>query len=379
MRFELALARRYLRSPAGGLSKFTARLAVVGIAVGTAAMIFALSLSRGFREEVQEKLLLNTPHINVYNPDGIADVETVKNELSKIEGVEKAVAAENKSALLITASSNVYTVLRAREERQPERTNGCVAASFGAELAKKAGLEPGDMADAVFAAAHEGETKKFCLTIKDTFSTGIYEHDLTTVMLSLSDLRRETGESSSIEVSVANIYDSQKIATVIMGKLGDGFEVIDWQRANQPFFAAISFERRIVMIIISLVILLSALNITFTLALGVAQRCQDIAVLRTAGAKTRGILFAFLLEGMFLGAIGIVSGTLIGLAACWAANYFELIRLPGEVYVLNKIILRPDPLEVTLIVLLGFVVSVLATAYPAFSASRIKPWENLRL
>lgn len=380
MKFEFSLARRYLRSPASGLPKFTARLAVIGIALGTAAMIFALALGRGFREEVQEKLLSNTPHINVQlNVQHSGNIDAVKSELSKINGVANVVAAENKSALLITATANSYTVLRAKEEMRPERINGCVAASFGAELAKKAGLKPGDMADVVFGTGDEGETKKFCVTVKDTFATGIYEYDLTEIRLSLADMQRETGEpASSLEISVSDIYSSKKIAETIREKLGPESEVIDWQQANQPLFAAMNFERRIIMIIISLVILLSALNITFTLTIGVAQRIQDIAILRTAGAKTPAILTIFLLEGLLLGAIGIVSGTVLGLAACWMANYFEWIKLPGEVYVLNSITLRPDLFETALIVLFGMLITVLATVYPAFSASRVKPWDNLR-
>jgi lipoprotein-releasing system permease protein len=380
MRFELELARRYLRSPGRGLAKITSRLAIIGIAFGIAAMIFALALSRGFREEVQEKLLANTAHITITRSDseGIENAQQLKNELLNITGIKAITAARYENALLVTAKANAYTVLRAREEIQPDHKDGCYAAVFGSELAQKTELKTGNMVDVIFGIDQQGAPKKMCLIVKDTFTTGLYEYDATQIQLSLADLTQKTGAPPALlEVSVSDIYRSKAIAQRIRERLGEGYKVMDWQEANKPFFAAMIFERRVVLIIISLVLLLSALNITFTLALGVTQRRQDIAILRTAGAKIPNIILAFLLEGCLLGLIGILAGLVLGLASCYATNYFGLINLPAEVYVLNTIMLRPDPLEVAIILLLGFVLTVLATVYPAFSAARIKPWENL--
>lgn len=380
MRFELALARRYLRSPGRSLAKITSRLAVAGIALGVAAMIFSQALARGFREEVQEKLLTNTAHISIGKTDGVGieSFRQLKEELSKIGGIKNVSAADNRSSLLITANANTYTVLRAKEEIQPGHKDGCAGAFFGAELARKAGLKTGDITDVIFGADGEGEAKKMCLFVKDIFATGLYEYDATQIQISLEDLIRKTGTPPALlEVTVSDIYASKTIAEKIKEKLGADYKVLDWQEANKPFFAAMSFERQIVLIIISLIILLSALNITFTLALGVTQRRRDIAIMRAAGAKTSKIIRVFLFEGLLLGAAGIFCGVVLGLAACFLANYFNLISLPPEVYVLSKITLRPDPSEVAAIVLAGFALTLLATVYPAFSAAKVKPWENL--
>jgi lipoprotein-releasing system permease protein len=381
MRFELALARRYLSSPGHSLAKITARLAVAGIAFGVAALIFALALSRGLREDVREKLLGNTAHINVSRADGggIENAPELKRELSNIGGVKTVAAASYESALLLAAQANSYTVLRGREERQAESEGDCIKASVGKELAEKTGLRAGDKADIIFGINGGDTPKKVCLVVKDIFATGLYEYDSTRIDLSLDDLARATGAApASLEIGVSDVYNSGSIAENIRQKLGAGYKVLDWQEANKPFFAALSFERKIVLTIISLVILLSVLNITFTLALGVTQRRQDIAVLRAAGAKTSGIILVFLLEGLLLGAAGIFCGTILGLLACFTANYFGLISLPAEIYVISKITLRPDPAEIILIVLSGFLLTMLATVYPAFAAARIKPWDNLR-
>ncbi len=230
----------------------------------------------------------------------------------------------------------------------------------------------------IFGINGEGAPKKVCLFLKDTFVTGLYDYDLTQIQISLEDLARAAQvQPPSLEIGVNDIYRSRSIAENIKNKLGADHKVLDWQEANKPFFAAMSFERQVVLTIISLVILLSALNITFTLALGVTQRRQDIAVLRTAGAKTSKIVLVFLLEGFLLGAAGIFCGIVLGLLACFLANYFGLISLPAEVYVISKISLRPDPAEILLIILFAFLLTLAATVYPAFSAARVKPWENL--
>ncbi len=383
MRFEFALARRYLRSPGQSMAKITSRLAMVGITFGVAAMIFSQSLARGFHEEVQEKLLGNTAHITVSRTDGggIENWRELKDELKdelKIGGIARTAAAAYQSSLLVTREANVYAMLRGREEIPPEGKDGCVAVSVGGELAAKAGLKSGDTANVIFGLNDSEPPKKKCVSVKNTFSTGLYEYDSTLIDLSLDDLVRMSGvPPTSLEIKVTDIYRSKLIAEKIKEKLGTDYKTLDWQEANKPFFAAMSFERQIVLIIISLVILLSALNITFTLALGVTQRRQDIAVLRIAGAKTRKIVLTFLLEGLLLGAAGIFCGVVLGLSACFLANYFNLISLPPEVYVLSRVTLRPDPVEILIIVLAGFALTLLATAYPAFSAAKLKPWENL--
>ena len=381
MRFELSLARRYLRSPGRGLSKITARLAMIGIALGVAAMIFALALSRGFRDEIQEKLLANTAHISISKADGgsIENVGQIKDELSKIDGVKNIAAARYESALLITANVNTYTVLRAREEIQPEHQDGCIAASFGTELAQKAGLKTGDMADAVFGVDDAGDPVKICVYVKDTFSTGLYDLDATQMQLSLSGLQRKTGAApSTLEIAIDDIYRSRAIAETMRQKLGADHKVLDWQEANKPLFAAMNFEKQIVLIIISLIILLSALNITFTLALGVAQRRQDIAIMKTAGAKLQNIIFVFLFEGFYLGFIGTAAGIVLGLLACFLSNTFGLLALPPEVYAINKITLRPNTVEILLMIAATLLLILASTLYPVFLAARVKPWENLR-
>ncbi|MGI8788994.1 MAG: FtsX-like permease family protein, partial [Pyrinomonadaceae bacterium] len=141
---------------------------------------------------------------------------------------------------------------------------------------------------------------------------------------------------------------------------------------------ALSLEKRVVLMIISLIIFIAALNITTTLALLVNERRLDIAVLRTCGATTRNLIFIFTLEGLLLGFAGIFCGVVTGLLGCFIGNYFKLINLSKEVYSLNSIPFHPNFGSVLLIIFIAFFLCLAATIYPAFKASRIKPLENLR-
>ena len=160
--------------------------------------------------------------------------------------------------------------------------------------------------------------------------------------------------------------------------LGENFQVVDWQEANQPLFAALSLERKVSLAIISLIIFIAALNITTTLALLVNERRFDIAVLRTCGAKSKTLILVFLWEGLLIGIIGIVSGVIVGLLACFFGNYFRLVSLSAEVYSLSYIPFNISFSSVLLIIVTALLICLLATVYPAYRASRMKPLDNLR-
>ncbi len=181
-----------------------------------------------------------------------------------------------------------------------------------------------------------------------------------------------------LSVSVKDIYTTKETAEKIKTILDKNFQIIDWQEANQPLFAALSLERKVSLAIISLIIFIAALNITTTLALLVNERRFDIAVLRTCGAKAKTLVSIFLLEGLLIGMIGIVLGLIFGLAACCFGNYFRLVSLSEQVYSLSYIPFHISFLNVFLIVLTALVICLSATVYPALKASRIKPLENLR-
>jgi lipoprotein-releasing system permease protein len=374
--FEINLAFRYFRSRRKSLARFTAVVAVVGIAAGVASLILANALAKGFADEMQNKILANTAHVSVFAADGaeIFDWQLIKVQIEPLENVENVAPTTYENALLIGETETSYAILKVQNSPNVSGSNIAV----GTKLAEKLNLKVGDTAEI---ATIENQ-KPSRIKIAETFQTGLYDYDATWVYISPENFarlhNRQTFTPTVLSVAVTDIYRADETAKTIRQSLSDRFKVVDWQKANQPLFAALSLERKVALAIISLIIFIAALNITTTLALLVNERKLDIAVLRTCGAKAKSLIIIFLLEGLFLGFVGIFGGVIFGLLGCFAGNYFKLISLSAEVYSLNHISFAPTLSSVTLIIFAAFFLCLAATAYPAFKASKIKPLENLR-
>lgn len=384
MLLELKLVSRFLFTRRRSLVKFTSAVAVAGLAAGVASLIIAQALARGFQDEMQDKLLENAPHITVFRGDG-SDIENwhqLAGQIGAIENVEKVEGSAAESVFLIGDSFSNQAVLRTFDMPRQSPGDGVSQISVGSELAAQSGLRAGSFAEVVVL-RNGTETRRSRVIVRDVFNTGLFDYDSTTVRASHSDFARLYGDElfipRSLNVSVTDIYHSNETARLIGEKAGDGFRAIDWQEANRPLFAALSLEKKTAFFIILLIILVAVLNITTTLALLVNERRFDIAVLRTCGAKAKSLVLMFVLEGVVLGTAGILAGTILGLLVCWAANEARLISLPADVYSIAYVPLRPAIMDLVTFAAGSFLLCLIATFYPAFTASRIKPMENFRI
>ncbi len=381
MNFEFKLAWKYFRAKRKSLARFTTFAAIIGIACGVASLIIAQALAQGFQTEIQDKILQNTAHITVFKKDGseINDFARVKNKLEKLENVREITGTTYENSLIITDDYTNYAVLRAKENPQSViRNPQLINVEIGAELAEKMDLKIGDEADILLTSRKTSQVK-----IANIFRTGLYEYDSTWIYISFADLaklkEREVCQPTMLNVITADIYGVKQTVEKLRENLSDEYKTVDWQEANQPLFTALSLEKKVTFAVILLITLVASLNITTTLALLVSERRSDIAILRTCGAKTKSLMLIFLLEGLFLGLCGIIFGVISGLSLCGLSNYFKLISLNTEVYSLASVSLYPNGLEVFYIAAITFLISISATIFPAWKASKIKPLENLRL
>ncbi|MDQ3744594.1 MAG: ABC transporter permease [Acidobacteriota bacterium] len=256
----------------------------------------------------------------------------------------------------------------------------------GEELAARAGLtEVGDEGWVLTGGAAEEGTgfvpRARRVRVAGLFRSGLYEYDSAWTYLSLEEVARVVGarpSTSVVQIEVRDIYASDEVARRVRAGLGEGWTTLDWREANRPLFDALALERRTVALIIMLVTVVAALNITTTLALVVVERRADIAVLGALGARHGGVMLVFVIEGALVGALGALAGVALGLAACAAADRFHLVRLPPDVYSLSSVPLHPHGTDVLLTALAAFAVSLLATLYPARQAARVRPAEVLR-
>jgi lipoprotein-releasing system permease protein len=212
--------------------------------------------------------------------------------------------------------------------------------------------------------------------------TGLFEYDSTWVYAPLADAAEIAGtpkdSAAMLSVETSDLYRAPEVAARLRGALGAEFTVADWQEANRPLFAALALERRTVSIIVGLIILVAALNITTTLVLVVAERRADIAILGSIGARPASVMLVFVIEGAIVGALGALSGVALGVAACAVGDRYRLVSLPADVYSISFVPFHAHAAEVALAALAAFVVCLFATIYPARRAARLRPAEALR-
>ncbi|HKG15567.1 MAG TPA: ABC transporter permease [Pyrinomonadaceae bacterium] len=430
MPYELFLALRYLRVRRGRrVARWTALAAVVGIACGVAALIFALALANGFRDELRDKILRGTAHVTLSRGGGGADVRAAAGRARRVEGVADAEPTTYEGALLTGGGGSTYAVLRgldrdsarAAESLKGSLTEGSLDAFFktpricgeippnshddpcggnppdadpsldafpvvlGEELAERTGLKVGERGWVLTGVLTPEPNVYAPLTqpvrVVGTFRSGLYEYDSSWAYLSLDNVSRVVGgrlSASVVSVEARDMYASRDVAGRLREEFGGGWEAADWGETNRALFDALALERRTVALIIMLITVVAALNITTTLALVVVERRADIAVLVALGARARSVTLVFMLEGAIVGALGALAGVALGLAACFAADRFSLVRLPADVYSLSAVPLHPHASDVLVPALAAFAVSLLATLYPALQAARVRPAEVLR-
>jgi lipoprotein-releasing system permease protein len=402
MSYEVFLAFRYLRSRhKRRLARITALVAVCGIAMGVAALIVALALSNGFRDEMRDKILQGTAHINVLRSDGLPITDNeVTSQIQKVDGVISASATTYDGAVARGPKGSAYAVLRGIESGTGEgqslqhwlaagsmfstsANSGEPQAVVGVELANRLGVSTGDVLLVIPAGAPANATNVSTrrLRVSGVFRSGLFEYDSTWIYLPLGVATSFTSASHSasiVSVQVNSPEDVKLVAANIKKTLGGSYSTIDWQQANQPLFAALALERRMGLFIIGLIIAIAALNITTMLILVVVERRRDIAVLRALGAKAKGVMLVFVIEGAVVGALGALIGIVVGLLACAIGNYYKVVSLPAEVYSISNVPLNARLSETLIAGVVAFVLSVFATLYPARAAARMRPVDTLR-
>jgi lipoprotein-releasing system permease protein len=403
MKFEFLVAIRYLKAKRkqAVISLITV-ISIVGVAAGVAALIIALAINAGFREDLQKRLLGAQAHVNVMRKDrvgGIADYLGITKEVEQVPGVVFAAPAVYQKALISSQTQAngviVKGILPDLESPVSALSANMVDGSLrdfhddsvimGKELSKSLGVSRGDRVKIVSTETtltpFGGAPRYRSLIVSGLFESGLYELDSTWVYIPLGAAQRLFGlgdVASTIEVKVNDIYQAKVIGRKIIERLGGDFDFTEWMTMNQSIFQALQLERLVTYITIGLIVFVAALNIVATLIMMVLEKTRDIAILMSMGATTDQIRRIFILQGVIIGVIGTGFGVVVGRIACHFADKYHLISLAPDVYSIAYVPFKAAALDSAIVAAMAVLISFLATLYPSAAASRLQPVEALR-
>jgi lipoprotein-releasing system permease protein len=406
MFFELFLSIRYLRAKRkqAFISVITV-ISVLGVMIGVMALVVVLSVMNGFRADLMSKILGVKSHLLVLSYKGaFNDYKRVAGRVGQVEGVV-ATTPFIHSQVMVDRSGNVSgAILRGIHpqtagnvlsiERMIKdgslsslegRCDGLPTIMIGSELSRQLGAYPGDILNMV---SPEGKltplgrlpnSQKYKVTA--VFDSGMYEYDASMVFVSLKEAQAFLGfgdRVSGLEVRVKDVYKSDKVGIKIQNALGNPYWTKDWKVMNRSLFSALKLEKFAMFVILTMIVLVGALNIISTLVMVVMEKTRDVAILRAMGASAKSIMTIFMVQGLLVGLVGTLAGLASGLGICHLLARYKFISLPSDVYYITTLPVRVEFWDVCLVSLSAVVISFLATIYPSWHASKLNPVEAIR-
>ena len=413
--FELALGLRYLRAGRRGRRKdgfmsFISGMSVASIALGVAALIIVLSVMNGFQKEVRDRMLSVLSHVEVVSLAGaVPDWEKEASDL-------KAAAPEIVAAAPFVAGQGLFSsgrTIRASlvrgidpveepkvsdiaqtvgKEALATLTPGSFHVALGSDLARLLGVSVGDKVTLIVPKGNVSPAgfipRMKQMTVSALFRSGHYEYDSTLALTHLDDaaVLYKTGGPAGLRIKVADMSEAPAVASQLTRILPRGQYATDWTQQNRTWFAAVQVEKRMMAIILFLIVLVGAFGLVSSLVMTVTEKRSDIAVLRTMGASRLSVMAIFIVQGAFVAlmgvAIGVGGGLLIACNLDVIVPAIESILgtqfLPKEIYFISQMPSDPRAGDIIPISILSFLLSLAATLYPSWRASKVHPAEALR-
>ena len=409
--YELSIALRYLRARSrNGFISFISLVSMLGIGLAVAVLIVVLSVVNGFENELQLRLLGIVSHAAVSGiEEPLEDWETLREAaLARPDVTAVAPFVEGQGLIVFgntPAGVNVRGIDPTLEQQVSQLgellqvgdldalQDGSYRVIVGSSLAAELGLGVGDSLVLIIAqgtVTPAGVVPRMrSFEVAGIFEAGMYEFDRGLVYVSLADaarLFRTDGRPTGLRLSVTDIYLARRVSEEVAISFGGGFYIDDWMRQHGNFFRSIQITKSIMFVIFSMVIAVAVFNIVSTLAMVVRDKRGDIAILQSFGASVRSIITMFAAQGALIGVIGTAFGLLLGIfissllgrIVAFVETSLGLDLLAGEIYLITDLPTQIRYVEVAQIGVLAISLSILATLYPAVSASRQPPAEALR-
>ena len=437
MRFELFIASRYLRAKRKqAVIGVITGISIAGVAAGVASLIVALAINNGFRQDLQDRLLGATSHVNLLRTmgDGIRDWRPLMGTLEKQPHVVAA-APDIYEQVLISIGSNARgavlkgiipkderkvsdlldSVKQGSAEALEPAENGIVGGGhpqpsnpsskeeadsleavqqrrtamppilLGTEMANELGAKVGST---VLVTSPQGELTPFGMIPKyvrfrvaGIFDSGFYDYDSSWAFTRLSDAQHlfALGDVIRIvEFKIDDIYKAPQVGQELEQAAGPGYMTTNWMEQNKPLFHALKLERLVTFITVGLIVFVAALNILISLTMMVMEKTRDIAVLMSMGTRKAQVRKVFIAQGLLIGVVGTAVGLAIGYVLSWMGGHYHAFSLAPEIYSIDYVPFAPRVMDGVLVACVAIATSLVSTIYPSWSAARILPAEALR-
>ncbi len=405
MSFERFVSFRYLR--AKRKQKFISLISVIsvlGVAVGVMALIVVLSVYTGFTEGLRDQIIGINAHVMIHRPGSeIVDPDQLKQEVEAIAGVQAATPNIFGQALITSGQYSSGIAIRGIDPATVGKVLNLESKMVSGQLinlANDAGLPfivlgrelaaqlRVDMGWKIRLLSSNGPLtpmgvlpKVQTCVVGGIFATGMYEYDSSIGFVNLETARRLVGIDGngvqSLELRVTDIDKADSVAAVLRQHISPSYLIRDWKQANQNLFAALKLEKIGIFIALALIILVASLNIISTLVMVVMEKNKDIAVLKSMGAKTGSIMRIFFYQGAVIGMTGTLLGVGAGLGLCSLLKRYKIIELPSNVYPMSTLPIKVVPEDITIVAIVAVLITLLATLYPSWKASKIRPADAL--
>ena len=412
--FELFVGMRYTRAKRRNhFISFISLTSMVGIGLGVAALIVVLSVMNGFQEELRSRILGVASHLQITGANNVlADWQTVSSKVQTAKHVTGTAPYIMAQGMLSNGQAVQGAIVRGVLPSEEGKVSDLAAHMragqladlkadefgmvLGAELAQSLGVVLGDK---VVLMAPQGQftptgvvprIKQF--TVVGLFQIGMYEYDAGLALINIDDAARlyRMGDNvSGVRLKLDDLFLAPKISTdlaVVLSNETQALFLTDWTQEHANFFRAIQMEKRVMFIILALIVAVAAFNIVSTLVMAVTDKRADIAIMRTFGASPFSIMAIFIVQGALIGMIGTVVGAFFGVLIAlnistivpFIEHLFHVQFLAKDIYYISEL---PSHLlwgDVITIVILSFFLSLIATLYPSWKASKMNPAEALR-
>ncbi|MCI5163971.1 MAG: lipoprotein-releasing ABC transporter permease subunit [Candidatus Electrothrix sp. AX5] len=405
MSFERFVSFRYLR--AKRKQKFISLISVIsvlGVAVGVMALIVVLSVYTGFTEGLRDQIIGINAHVMIHRPgSGIVDPQQLQADVEAVNGVQASTPNIYGQALITSGQHSSGIAIRGIDPATAGNVltleskmvsgklidladdSGLPLIFLGRELATQLRV---DMGWKIRLLSPNGTLtpmgvlpKVQTCVVGGIFATGMYEYDSTIGFVNLETARRLVGIDNdgvqSLELRVKEIDKADAVAAAVRQHIGPSYLVRDWKQANQNLFAALKLEKIGIFIALALIILVASLNIISALVMVVMEKNKDIAILKSMGASTGSIMRIFFYQGAVIGFTGTVLGVGAGLGLCSLLKRYKIIELPSNVYPMSTLPIKVVPHDIMVVAIVAILITLLATLYPSWKASRIRPVDAL--